>query len=204
MVKTLENCHTWSVFSCCFRLSKLCWFTSVKQEFDPWPETLPFVSIYHVYFTEKTRSWIEESDSFKKWVMRTGENLTYTCNETLCVRGHVTHKRFMICFFPPWIRFIFLELLWEVFWLKNLLNTHTNLPEFNLWSSVIPSVTHLSSIRRGQQIGKEHQDKWSRGVNFFGSELCLWSAWMCVWLISSWGEGGVLGVLEDCDVSFLF
>lgn len=92
--------------------------------------------------------------------------MTYICNETLCLRGHVTHKCFMICFFLPWIRFIFLELLWEVFWLKNLLNTHTNLPEFNLWSCVIPLVTLLSSTRHGQQTGKEHRDKWSCGINF--------------------------------------
>lgn len=43
--------------------------------------------------------------------------------------------------------------LWEDSWLRNLLKSHINLPEFILWSCATHLVTHRSSTRLGQQTG---------------------------------------------------
>lgn len=109
------------------------------------------------------------------------------------LKGRLFLRCNVICFvFPCWIRFTFLELLWEAFWLKNLLNTHTNLPEFNLWFCVMPLVTLPSSIRRGQQTGKEDWDKqWGWGhspVFWWNFTLICWSGLTCVWLVFSLPE----------------
>lgn len=47
-----------------------------------------------------------------------------------------------------------LALRWVDSWLRNLLKSRINLPEFTLWSCATPLVTHRSSTRHGLQTGR--------------------------------------------------
>lgn len=94
---------------------------------------------------------------------------------------------YLFCFIFPCIRSTFLELLWEAFWLKSLLNTHTNPPESNLWSCVMPLVTLLFSIRRGQPTGKEDRQASRLTALIF---FLQWNVTGYVGCVSNWSQPG--------------
>ncbi len=74
--------------------------------------------------------------------------------------------------------------LWEDSWLRNLLKSRINLPEFILWSCATHLATHRSSTRHGQQTGRD--------LYWIPAVVTSPSLWICLmlyyvsFLVSGW------------------
>lgn len=93
-----------------------------------------------------------------------------------------------LCLFA--IRFTCLGLLWEAFWPRNLLNTHTHPPESIPSSSAIRSATPPSSTKLGLQTGK-NVNIWPKflGFSFSGISKMLAFGVCCYCCTKQAGRG---------------